>query len=142
MKIHELMQKFHKIQMNAKNTGEMLRREMMMLKLIEARSTRAEGVTISALSDHLEISRSAVSQMINALEDKGYVLRQTTKSDRRLVYVKLTENGRQCLERQLRIFLEGIAQVFDKMGERDTEELLRLMQKLYAIISENAGNPE
>ncbi len=85
-KIHDLMQKFHKLNMNRKITGGgIARREIMMLKMIKMNSFENEGVTISALSELIDISKPAVSQMINTLEDKGYVERITTKSDRRRV---------------------------------------------------------
>jgi DNA-binding MarR family transcriptional regulator len=135
-KIYELMQKFHKLNMNRKIAGGIARREIMMLKMIKMNCSENEGVTISALSELLDISKSAVSQMINALEDKAYVERITTKNDRRLVYVRLTEIGRQCLAKELRAFLQGLAKIFEKMGEKDTEDLLRLLNKLYLIVSD------
>jgi transcriptional regulator, MarR family len=133
-KISEIMQKFHKLNMNRKIAGGIARRETMMLKMIKMNSSENEGVTISALSELLDISKPAVSQMINAIEDKGYVERITTKNDRRLVYVRLTESGEQCLARELQAFLQGMAEIFDKMGEKDTEDLLRLLNKLYLIV--------
>jgi DNA-binding MarR family transcriptional regulator len=137
-KIHEIMQKFHKLKMNRKIAGGIPRREIMMLNMIKMNSSENEGVTISDLSELLEISKPAVSQMINALEDKGYVERITTKNDRRLVYVRLTESGGQCLAKELQTFLQGMAKIFDKMGEKDTEDLLRLLNKLYLIVSEHS----
>ncbi|HWQ89613.1 MAG TPA: MarR family transcriptional regulator [Desulfitobacteriaceae bacterium] len=139
-KIYQIIQKFHKIGINKKTTGEMPRSELMMLKMIKMNSSETEGVTITALSELLEISKSAVSQTINALEDKAYVERITIKNDRRLVYVRLTESGQQCLAKELQSFLEGMAQTFARMGERDTEDLLRLLEKLYLIISDYSHN--
>ena len=136
-KIHQMMQKFHKLRINTKILGEMPNSEIMMLKKIKMNSSEDKGVTMSTLSDLLEISKPAVSQLINVLEDKGYVERITTKNDRRLVYVRLTENGEQCLAKQLRSFLDGMNQVFAKMGEDDTADLLRLLNKLYTIVSES-----
>lgn len=136
-KVYRIMQKFQKIGMNTK-IGEMPHSEIMMLKMIRMNSSETEGVTISTLSELLEISKSAVSQAINTLENKEYVERLTTKNDRRLVYVRLTESGEQCLAKELQSFLKGMAQVFDKMGEEDTKDLLRLLKKLYLIVSESS----
>jgi DNA-binding MarR family transcriptional regulator len=135
-KIYELMQKFQKMRMNANSEGEIPRSELKMLKMIRMNSTEAEGVKISTLSELLNISKSAVSQMINALEDKGYVERVTTKNDRRVVYVRLTGDGEACFTKQIQAFLHGMDKIFAKMGEEDTEELLRLLEKLYTIVSE------
>jgi len=135
-KIYQIMQDFHKIGMNTKSTGDLSRSELMMLKMIKLHSAATEGVTNSTLSELLEISKSAVSQMINALEDKAYVERLTTKNDRRLVYIRLTVSGEQRLEQQLQALLQRMAEIFDRMGREDTEDLLRLLEKLYLIVSD------
>lgn len=135
-KIYQVMQKFQKLGMNSKFAGEMPRSEIVMLKMINIDTSKTEGVTISTLSERLEITKSAVSQMINVLEDKGYVKRITTKSDRRIVYVRLTEMGEQSLEKSLQSLLKSLNQVFEKMGEEDTEILFRLLNKLYLIVSD------
>lgn len=135
-KIYQTMQKFHKLGISSKFSGEMPRSEIMMLKVINLDTSKTEGVTISALSERLKISKSAVSQMINVLEDKGYVERITTKNDRRIVYVRLTEIGEQSLEKSLRSLLESLNQVFVRMGDEDTETLLRLLNKLYVIVED------
>lgn len=135
-KIYQAMQKFQKLGVTSKFAGELPRSEIMMLKMINLDTSQNEGVTISTLSERLEISKSAVSQMINVLEDKGYVERITTKNDRRIVYVRLTESGEQSLEKSLQSLLKHLNQVFDKMGEEDTETLLELLNKLYIIVSD------
>lgn len=133
-KIYQIMQRFQKIRAGRKPVGGMPHGEIMMLKRIRMNSSDAEGITISALSELMEITKPAVSQIINALEDKGYVERVTRKNDRRLVYVRLTEYGEECLNREFRLMMEKMNRVFAQMGEKDTEELLRLMEKLFAII--------
>ncbi|HVJ49272.1 MarR family winged helix-turn-helix transcriptional regulator [Desulfitobacterium sp.] len=100
-KIYQIMQKFQKMRMNSTNTSEMPRSEIKMLNMIKLNTSETEEVTISILSELLEISKPAVSQMINVLEDKGYVERMTTKNDRRIVYVRLTECGEQRLVKEL-----------------------------------------
>lgn len=135
-KIFQIMQKFQKLSLNAKKGGEMTRSEIMMLRVIKMNTGDAEGVTISALSERLEITKPAVSQMINGLEDKGYVDRISTKSDRRMVFVRVTELGEQSLKAAQQNFLKKLNQVFEKLGAQDTKTLLGLLEKLYTIASE------
>ena len=139
-KIYHAMQKFKKLSMNTKSAGEIPRSEIMMLKMIDIDTSKTKGVTISILSERLEISKSAVSQMVNVLEDKGYVERISTKSDRRIVYVRLTEVGEKGLKKSLQSLLKSLNQVFEKMGEKDTEILLGLLNKLYLIVSDNISH--
>jgi DNA-binding MarR family transcriptional regulator len=135
-KILQTMQKFQKISISSKIMGEMPRSEIKMLKLIKLHTTEASGVTISTLSEHLAISKPAVSQMINVLEDRGYVERITTKNDRRIVYVKLTDAGEHSLERALQAVMKVLNEIFGKMGEEDTKTLLALLDKLCLITSD------
>ncbi|MEA4903050.1 MarR family winged helix-turn-helix transcriptional regulator [Desulfitobacterium sp.] len=136
-KIYEIMEKFRRNMMNKKMSGEIPRSEFKLLKVVQMNSTKREGVTISSLSDHLGISKSAVSQMINLLEDEGYIERVFTKNDRRLVYVRLTDGGEKYIAQRYQKFLESMTEIFNRMGEKDTEELLRLLEKLYDIVTEN-----
>ena len=78
--------------------------------------------------------------MINVLEDKDYVERISTKNDRRIVYVRLTELGEHSLEKALQSFLQVANQIFGRMGEKDTETLLGLLDKLYLIVSDYNNN--
>jgi DNA-binding MarR family transcriptional regulator len=135
-KIIQTMHRFQKISINSKIMGEMPRSEIKMLKLIKFNSTEAAGVTISTLSEHLTISKPAVSQMINVLEGRGYVERITTKNDRRIVYVRLTEAGEQSLEKALQSLMKVLNEIFGKMGEEDTKTLLALLDKLCIITSD------
>lgn len=135
-KIYQTLEKFQKMRMTSTHSSEMPHSEIKMLKMINLNRSETEGITISNLSECLEISKPAVSQMINVLEDKGYVERVTTKNDRRMVYVRLTELGEQRLAQELQSFLNRLTQIFAKMGEEDTEELLRLINKLYFIVSD------
>ncbi|MDR3540830.1 MAG: MarR family transcriptional regulator [Desulfosporosinus sp.] len=133
-RIFETMQKFQKIAMNTKMIGEISRLEFVILQLINTSSDANQGVTMTTLSEHLNVSKSAVSQMINTLEDKDYVERTSTKNDRRIVYVRLTEIGEHSLEKALQSFLQVTNQIFGRMGEEDTETLLGLLDKLYLIM--------
>jgi DNA-binding MarR family transcriptional regulator len=93
-------------------------------------------VKTSLLADHLMISNPGVSQMLNVLETKGYVERSTNKNDRRVVYVKLTEYGRELLGKELGSITEILSNIFDKMGEEDVFKLIELINKFYVIAKE------
>ncbi|AHM57995.1 transcriptional regulator, MarR family (plasmid) [Peptoclostridium acidaminophilum DSM 3953] len=139
-KIVQIMQKFQKSTANLKNIIDMPRSEFMMLKLIKANTKDNDGVTVSMISELLEISKPAVSQMINVLEEKGLVDRITTKKDRRVVYVKLTDAGVQSLKKAMESYMTNINGIFEKMGEEDTAEFLRLLEKFYIIASEDENS--
>lgn len=96
----------------------------------------SEGVTISEISDFIQISKPAISQIVNALEEKEVVLRLTTKKDRRVVYVSLTEKGQGELA-QIKSMINGkILGVLEKMGDEDASQFIKLLDKFSLIMSE------
>jgi DNA-binding MarR family transcriptional regulator len=54
-----------------------------------------EGLTMSALSEHLLVSNGNVTAIVARLVEDGLVTRTQEKSDRRVLRVKLTAKGRR-----------------------------------------------
>lgn len=94
------------------------------------------GTKITDISVATEMSKPAVSQMLNSLEDKGMIERIMTKSDRRVVYVRLTEKGRSKMLETTRQMDDLMDEVVEMLGDEDTKELARLFDKLYVILEE------
>jgi len=134
-RIYQVMKQLHLLRNNVQTSSDISRSEFFMLKAIRRNST-PQGLSMSNLSELLKISKPAVSQMVNSLEEKGYVERILPKSDRRLVLVRLTEAGQQGLDQEMQAFTARLSQTFAELGEKDTEELLRLLTRLYGILLE------
>jgi len=130
------LQKLKKISIMPEITGILTPSEFMILHLIKCRSKEAEGVKISDIAEHLLISKPAVSQIINVIEEKGYVERITTKSDRRVVYVRLSQTGSELLDKAMMKSYIIAAELMEKMGEEDINTLIRLVNKLYLAAEE------
>lgn len=116
--------------------------EMMMMKTILANCEENKfdenyyGMKTSELTKVLCITKPATSKMLNTLEEKGYIERTSNKSDRRVVYVKITEEGHKFLKDQNKEFEKFTCKVVEKMGEEDTDNLIYLLDKLYHVIEE------
>ncbi len=65
-----------------------------------------DGATGNELAVHLGISKQAVSQMIDYLEQHGYVTRRPHSSDGRGKIVLLTERGWGCIRATEEIFTD------------------------------------
>ena len=92
------------------------------------------GVKISELSKAATMSKPAVSQMLNALENKALIERVTTKVDRRVVYVKLTDQGHEQFKNKTSELTNLLDKIVNELGEEDTESLVHLLGKLNDII--------
>ena len=88
------------------------------------------------------MSKPAVSQMLNLLESRGLVKRTAARSDRRVVYVRLTESGRELRGRIQKSYEATVDRIVGELGPRDTAELLRLFNRLCDIFAELGGAEE
>ena len=139
----ELLEAMHKLKKASQfdvHNGELSRGECFLLQQISKRKDAPEdgapGVRISDLSASARMSKPAVSQMLNVLEDKGMVRRITTKNDRRVVYVALTEDGKSVLSRFFQRADAMMDKLISRLGTEDTDLLIRLINRLYDILNE------
>ncbi len=103
-------------------------------RLTQEAGESGPGAKVTDLSRAAQMSRPAVSQMLNSLENKQLVERIMAKSDRRVVYVKLSEKGAEQLEKTHRQFHYWFDRVMEELGPEDTAELTRLVNKLHGIM--------
>lgn len=94
------------------------------------------GIKISILSAKTGMSMPAVSQMLNSIEEKGLVERCMTKSDRRVVYVRLTDLGNRMMESSMKEFAKLMEQIVEEFGEENTTTLIDLFNRLNDVIAE------
>lgn len=112
-------------------------RDYMVLHIISHHKQKSSddpsappGIKVSELSEILRITSPSVSQMINALEEKQYVERITTKNDRRVVYIALTKQGQAVLEEANKAFVTLTNEIISELGVDQTEQLIRLIDQL------------
>lgn len=106
--------------------------EFIVLKIINSN----EKTKISDISNKLNITNAAVSQIIASLESKKFVTREFSLEDRRIVYVRLTQEGFTILNRAKELMDKFMDILVDKLGNDDSEELIRILNKLEILLKE------
>jgi MarR family 2-MHQ and catechol resistance regulon transcriptional repressor len=67
---------------------------------------------------------------VDALEERGLVLRQRSQDDRRVVRVSLTKSGKALIERMFPHHARSVAEQFSMLSRMEREQLRRLCRKL------------
>ena len=83
------------------------------------------------LATGLEISKPAVSKLLNAMETKGYLHRERHKDDRKSVYLALTDKASALLEEQKATASVVTKKIFAEMGMEKAKELIANMNLFY-----------
>ncbi|MCK9235828.1 MAG: MarR family transcriptional regulator [Acholeplasmataceae bacterium] len=99
-------------------------------------------VTPSEISERLNVSSARIAAGLNRLQDKKYITREIDKDDRRKIIIQLTKAGINTAETMKASKFTRVYQVFNKLGKEDTDELLRIIEKLKAITKEESAHVE
>ena len=105
-----------------------LSREHMLVLINE----KPEGIRQKELIEKAGIGQSSVSELINKLEDDGYIERKVDPSDKRATLLFLTEKGQA---RALEVEDERTAffsDIFSKITDEEKKTLSDIMDKLLA----------
>ena len=103
------------------------------------------GVRLSAIADHLAISRQAANQIANQIEAAGYLLRQADTSDGRAKLLVLTEQGEQVVLDGTRQALRLERQVHELVGREaanDTETSLRILASELQLLPDDQSEQQ
>ena len=104
--------------------------------------TDREGPVLpSELSGAIQASTARVAAALNSLEAKGEVIRRPDSADRRRTLVILTPLGREQVLQRRRAVHRHFEKLLQLLGERDTAELFRLLDRIYEIHGEGLLPP-
>lgn len=123
--------KFPKIMVNRRKSTVQKRSEIMVLFCIK-KSGETE-MKVSEISRILQVKAPTVTQLVNELENRGQVERITRSSDRRSVWIKITEEGEKVIEKAEEEIRSTYSGLIDYLGEEESRMLIASLDKVYAF---------
>lgn len=111
--------------------------EFTLIKEIENNSIQSqENIHISDIQNILFISKPAISQMLNALEKKGYINRTVDKKNRRKLIITLTTEG-QTAKKAVEEKVSGkLNKIISGLGKENAEQLIKTINRLEKVIGQ------
>lgn len=94
----------------------------------------AEPLSHSAIRDRLLVAGASVTSLVDTLERRGLVTRTRDKTDRRIVLVDLTTEGRSMVDSFLPEVTALHAAEFSVLDDAEREQLVILLAKVAAAI--------
>jgi len=93
--------------------------------------------TVKGLASMLSITSSAATQLIDGLVESGYVLRETSKEDRRVVSLTLSKKTKAQVEKMKKHVLHKFLDFFEVLNDREFNQYLLLTQKIVERFSKH-----
>ena len=85
---------------------------------------------MSSIAKVLSVTVGTLTIAMNSLVKKGYVIRERSQEDRRVVYISLSEKGREAYAHHERFHQQMIHEILDGLNPEETEVLLKSLNKL------------
>ncbi|WP_280769351.1 MarR family winged helix-turn-helix transcriptional regulator [Salipaludibacillus daqingensis] len=113
--------------------------QQLMLILVAKKGVKH----VKDLAYHMNVSASAISQMVAKLEQLDIIYREIDESNRRSTILRLGSKGKDILAMMDENRSEIINKYLSKMSEKDLIEVMDAFRKLHeTIIETEKGDPE
>lgn len=93
-------------------------------------------VKISELSFALNLPRPGVTRTVNSMEEKGYLRKDVSPEDGRVVYISLTQAGHELFEKFNKIYFEELSRDLHQITVEDADITTATIQKFYQVMCE------
>lgn len=114
--------------------------EFRLIREIVMEREVGKQIISSELARRLNITRSAVSQLVTKLEKRGIVKRTSSPTDRKIFYVELSDSSIAVFEKLCDEANELINKVIAEFGEDKADRLIELAEELAAAFEKVRGN--
>ena len=110
--------------------------EIMLCGILLRRdNSNGSPVTASELCEEMHLLKSQINHILTGLEKKGFLARIRSETDKRVIHVYLTEEGRQCYLREHARVMALMQQLCQELGEADTQQLASLISRATNLVS-------
>ena len=112
--------------------------------LFEILSAQHEGKRLisTRLASLLGITRSAVSQIVNRLEENGVVKRVADDVDRKIAYIEITDEIMEIYREDLEKCQNFIERVVQNFGEEKFQTMYTLLNEFIEVLEKEKKNCE
>lgn len=95
---------------------------------------------MSVIAKSLNITMGTLTTNMNSLEDKGYITRERSNRDKRVVLVSLTEKGKKAFFHHRDFHKRMIRSIVKDLEEDEMKVLIRCLQNLTKFFGEQNDN--
>lgn len=91
---------------------------------------KKKEITMTELADYINVSMSTANGIIERLVKKGYVKRDRSDSDRRIVVLQLTTEGSQLVINLKEFVSRYLKMAFDELTDEEIQSLIDIVLKI------------
>jgi len=97
-----------------------------------------QPLTASRMAKDMLVTKGAVAQFIDSLQQLGYIERQPDPHDRRVSYITLTDRGQQKVAELLEVRKTLFQSMATELSDEELEQAVHINNKVIAALSRKA----
>ena len=129
-KIFAMLKKVEKFS-GLKEKTELNNTELRLISEIIFARQEGERLISTQLAKRLNVTRSAVSQIVNNLENRGVIQRVDAEDDKKIAYVELTESAMEIYQNAKKAGVDFVGEFLKEFGKDNLDLLLNLMDSFW-----------
>lgn len=91
-------------------------------------------ITIKEISTNMDITPGRITHILTSLENKGFITRESSKQDRRNVFVHLTDKSKPFIKELNDGHLQLHKEIYEKIPKTKREEIFNSLRELVKVI--------
>ncbi|WP_080797748.1 MarR family winged helix-turn-helix transcriptional regulator [Arabiibacter massiliensis] len=103
---------------------------------------RAGETSMSRLAEYVGVPLNTATGIVNRLEKRGLVQRWRSEQDKRVMVVRITEQGSAQVASVLEAVGSTLGRVFEGLDDEERRVLLKVVGRLPALLAQEAGERE
>lgn len=117
---------------------ELSKTELFAILLVD----RYGEIMMSQIADYVNIPMSTATGIADRLVRNGYLSRERSETDRRIVVVKLADKGKNMAERFKALVTDKAARLFEELTAEELQVLKNVYNKAVKIIGSDSATAE
>ena len=86
--------------------------------------------SIQEIRDRILLASGSATYVVDNLEKKGYITRNVSQKDKRVTYIRLTEEGMKLMDEIFPIHKKNTKRVFEKINDKELVILKEILKKI------------
>jgi DNA-binding MarR family transcriptional regulator len=128
--LFQLIKQFPNLKLKQSAIIGLTRSEYELLVILKMNiDDQRTAISVSEISNLLQITPAGVTHLINPLEEKGFIKRLPDPNDRRIVLIGFTNKGTKTAEAIIADVQKELIGLVNYLGEEDSRTLVRLMNR-------------
>ena len=86
--------------------------------------------SIQEILDRILLASGSATYVVDSLEKKGYIMRNVSQKDKRVTYIRLTEEGMKLIDDIFPIHKKNTKRIFEKINDKELVILKEILKKI------------